>query len=147
MKFKTAFLAALLTLLVLIPSRIFAQAISGDLTGAILDATGAAIPNATVTAQNDATGTKVTVPANNDGVYHLTNLRVGTYTLTASATGFATATAKNLKVELSNTLTQNLTLAVGNIATAVEVTSAPATLDTTTAQLQTTFESNQIQNV
>ncbi|HEY6989684.1 MAG TPA: TonB-dependent receptor [Bryobacteraceae bacterium] len=147
MKFKTAFLTAFLTFLVFIPSRISAQAVSGDLTGAILDATGAAIPNATVTAQNDATGAKTTVPANNNGVYHLTNLPVGTYTLAASATGFATGTAKNLKVELNNTLTQNMTLVVGNTATTVEVTSAPAALDTTTAQLQTTFESNQIQNV
>jgi hypothetical protein len=117
------------------------------LTGAVLDATGAAIPNATVTARNQATGAKTQVPANHNGIYHLTNLPVGAYTLTASATGFATATARNLKVELNNTLTQNLTLAVGSTATTVEVTDTAAVLDTTTAQLQTTFEATQIQNI
>jgi hypothetical protein len=147
MKFQiAALLAALLVLPAFIPTPLSAQAVSGDLTGAVLDATGAAIPNAAVTAQNQATGVKTQVPANNNGVYRLTNLPVGTYTLTASATGFATATARDLRVELNNTLTQNLTLTVGNTATTVEVTDTAAVLDTTTAQLQTTFESNQIQN-
>ncbi len=142
-----AVFAASLALLAFHPNRLVAQAISGDLTGTVLDATGAAIPNATVTAQNEATGAKTQAPSNGDGVYRLTNLPVGTYTLSAAATGFATATARNLKVELNNTLTQNLTLEVGNTATTVEVTGAAAVLDTTTAQLQTTFDSAQIQNV
>ena len=84
----------LVTLLTFDVVPIMAQAVSGDFTGAVLDATGAAIPNATVTAQNEATGAKTQVPANNDGVYHLTNLPVGTYTLSVSATGFATATVQ-----------------------------------------------------
>lgn len=137
----------LLALLVFASSRLIAQAISGDLTGAVLDPTGAGIPNATVTAQNESTGAKTQVPTSNDGIYHLTNLPVGTYTLSATAPGFAVASARNLKVELNNTLTQNLTLTVGNTATTVEVTDVAATLDTTTAQLQTTFQTNQIQNL
>jgi len=140
-------LTALLALLVFAPSRLPAQAISGDLTGAVIDPTGAGIPSATVTAQNEGTGAKFQAPTNNDGVYRLSNLPIGTYTLNASATGFAVASAKNLKVDLNNTLTQNFTLTVGNTATTVEVTDSAATLDTTTAQLQTTFESAQIQNI
>jgi hypothetical protein len=146
--FQTAVcLTALLALLVFAPGGLFAQAVSGDLTGAILDSTGAGIPSATVTAQNEDTGAKFQAPTNNDGVYRLTNLPIGAYTLSASAAGFAVSSAKNLKVDLNNTLTQNLTLTVGNTATTVEVTDSMATLDTTTAQLQTTFESSQIQNI
>ena len=73
-----------------------AQAISGDLTGTVLDSSGAAIPNATVVALNDETGVKTTAQTNADGVYRFTNLPVGRYTVTASATGFTTDTLKNV---------------------------------------------------
>jgi len=47
----------------------YAQANSGDLTGAVLDSSGAAIPNATVEALNDETGVKYTAQTNASGVY------------------------------------------------------------------------------
>ena len=66
------------------------QAISGDLTGTVFDSSGAAIPNATVVALDDATGVKTTAQTNAEGVYRFTNLPIGRYTVTASATGFTT---------------------------------------------------------
>jgi hypothetical protein len=121
-----------------------AQAISGDLTGAVLDVSGAAVPDATVVALNDATGVKTTAQSNVGGVYRFTNLPIGSYTLTASASGFAPATLKNIELTLNNVLTANLTLAVGTVGTVVEVAAGAAAIDTTTAQLQTTFEARQI---
>src|SRR5271170_7994127 len=47
----------------------FAQANSGDLTGTVLDTSGAAIPNAIVTALNDETGVKTAAQTNSGGVY------------------------------------------------------------------------------
>jgi len=123
---------------------LFAQAVSGDLTGSILDASGAGIPNATVTATNDATGIKSSTQANSNGVYRLTNLPVGRYTLTASATGFSANTLKNIDLTLNATLTLNLTLSVGTVGTSVEVNATAVSIDTTTAQLQTTFNTQQV---
>ena len=47
-------------------------------------------------------------------------------------------------MQLNNTITQNLTLQVKGVSTTVEVTAASAALDTTTAQIQTSFESKQV---
>jgi len=125
-------------------STVRAQAISGDLTGTVLDASGAGIPNATVAAVNDATGAKVSTQASASGIYRLTNLPVGRYTLTASATGFSSNTLKNIDLTLNAVLTLNLTLAVGAVGTSVEVSASAVSIDTTTAQLQTTFNTQQV---
>jgi hypothetical protein len=124
-----------------------AQAISGDLTGTVLDASGAAIPNADVTAVNDATGVKATVQTGASGNYRFSNLAVGRYTVSGSASGFASDTLKSIDVTLSNVVTANLTLAVGSTATTVEVNSGAVAIDTTTAQLQTTFDTKQLQDM
>src|SRR5271154_3146566 len=122
----------------------FAQANSGDLTGKVFDSSGAAIPTATVVATNNDTGIKTTTQVTAEGVYRFSNLPVGIYTLTATATGFATDQLKNVEVALNNTLTANLTLAVGTVGTTVEVSASVAGIDTTTAQLQTTFETRAV---
>jgi hypothetical protein len=129
---------------VLFTGTAFAQANSGDLTGTVFDSSGSAIPNANVVATNEETGVKTTAQTNAGGAYRFTNLPAGRYTLTASATGFTTDTLKGVDVTLNNTVTANLTLAVGTVGTTVEVSASAATIDTTTAQLQTTFDTRQV---
>src|ERR1039457_5669252 len=122
----------------------YAQAISGDLTGTVLDSSRAAIPNATVIATNDDTGVQSTTQTNAGGVYRFSNLPVGRYTVTASVTGFTTDTLKNVDLVLNTIVTANLTLSVGKVGTTVEVNASAVSIDTTTAQLQTTFESREV---
>jgi len=129
------------------PALLSAQAVSGDLVGIVTDATGAGVPQATVTATNDATGVRTTAATNADGSYRFANLPVGTYTLSAAATGFATSTVKSVQVQLNNTVTQNVVLAVGSTSTTVEVSDAPPPLDTTTAQLQTTYSTREAEEL
>jgi hypothetical protein len=123
---------------------LFAQANSGDLTGTVFDTSGAAIPNATVVALDDSTGVRTNAQTNAGGVYRFTNLPAGRYTLTASASGFSTDTLKNVDVILNNTITANLTLAIGSVGTTVEVSASAVSIDTTTAQLQTTFSTKEV---
>ena len=52
----------------------FGQAISGDLVGTIQDASGAGVPNASVSIVNDATNIKSAATANGNGEYRLSNL-------------------------------------------------------------------------
>jgi hypothetical protein len=132
--------------MVYVPS-VRAQATSGDVTGSVTDASGAVVPNVSVTAENEATGVKTSATTNADGTYRLSNLSVGTYTLVASTTGFSPASVRNVPVQLNTTITQNLALRVAGASTVVEVTAASAVLDTTTAQIQTSFETKQITDV
>jgi hypothetical protein len=125
----------------------FAQAISGDITGSVLDPQGKGIPNATITAENESTAVKTTAMAGPDGVYRFNNLPVATYTITGSAPMFSSASIKNQEVLLNSTVTANITLRIASTATAVQVTSAPSPLDTTTAQLQTTYQRIELQDL
>src|SRR5581483_8941411 len=83
------FLFALMIALCLTPSA-SAQAISGDLVGSVVDASGAALPNVTVTATNTATNIRFTGTSNTAGDYRISNLPPGTYDVTAGTKGFAT---------------------------------------------------------
>src|SRR6476620_4283232 len=125
----------------------FGQAISGDLVGTIQDASGAGVPNASVSIVNDATNIRSAATANGNGEYRLSNLPPGTYTLTASGTGFSTSTLKGVTVTLNTTSTANLTLQVSATSTTIEVSTAVAQIDTTTAQIQNTYTTKQVQDL
>jgi hypothetical protein len=117
----------------------FAQSISGDLAGTIYDASGATIPNATIIGKNDATGVETTTKSTATGEYHLGNLPPGTYTITVTAAGFTKAQIRAVAVDLNKTATTNVKLDVGANVETVEVSAAAATIDTTTASVQTSF--------
>ena len=125
----------------------FAQATDGNLVGTITDPTGAVIPNASIQLLNAETGVGFTAKVDDSGNYRFNNIAVGLYTLRASAGGFTTATLKNIAIQLNKTTTANVSLEVGTVTTTLEVAEAPATIDTTTAQVQSTFESKQIVNL
>jgi hypothetical protein len=121
-----------------------AQTISGDLTGTIFDASGAIVANATITAKNDATGVEATTKTTSTGEYRFSNLPAGSYTVTVSASGFNQNQTKGVQVVLNQTQTANFTLQVGGTTQTVEVKEAAATIDTTTAQVQATFGTEQV---
>jgi hypothetical protein len=123
----------------------FAQSTSGELTGTVFDAANAVVPNASVTATNESTGISTTVTTTSAGQYRLSNLLVGKYDLTITASGFTKFELKGVDVTLSQLVTANITLQVGQFKTAVEVSAEAAVIDTTTAQLQSTYSSLQLE--
>jgi hypothetical protein len=125
----------------------FGQATDANLVGTIVDATGAVVPNAAVELTNEATGVKSSAKTDANGFYRFNNMPIGRYDVTASAPGFATATVKGLDLELNKNVTSNITLQVGTVSATVDVAEAAATIDTSTAQLQSTFEARQISNL
>jgi hypothetical protein len=135
---------AVAMLLLTVPLGLFAQSTSGDLLGTVMDASGAEVPRASVIAENPATGVKSSSETNAQGEYHFRNLPIGKYNLTASAVGFGPSSLRDVIVELNKNSTANLTMQVGQVATAVEVQESAATIDTTTAQVQNTFEAKAV---
>jgi hypothetical protein len=137
----TAFLIAL----ALVPvSPLNAQVISGDLVGTVLDKTGATVPNASVEATNVETGVKYPTRANDVGEYHISNLPVGVYNVTASLPNFAVTTVSGYRVDLNKISTLHITLEIKGAVTSIEVSGQVAALDTTTAQVQSTFEGKEL---
>lgn len=119
-----------------------AQSVSGTLIGTVLDPSGAAVPNANVVATNVATNVKSETKSGSTGEYRFSNLPVGSYDITASASGFQPATLKNYQIELNKTSSAKIALTVGT-ATSVEVDANATVIDTTTAQIQNTFDARQ----
>jgi hypothetical protein len=104
---------------------LWAQQISGAITGTVKDATGAAVPAATVKAQNIATNFAVTIKTQSNGTYVASNLPAGTYKLTITKEGFETETHTEVLVNADRTTTVDGDLRVGAVSTTVEVTAVP----------------------
>ena len=144
MKLKSLIVGALLAFLVIGCTPGFAQLVSGNLTGTIYDASGATVPNATVVAHNDATGVENSTASGSTGEYRISNLPPGGYTIAVTAPGFTKTELKNVQVVLNVTATANATLQVGKSVETVEVSATAAAIDTTTAQLQSTYEAKEM---
>ncbi len=113
---------------------------SGDITGVITDPSGAVVPNAKVTATNDATGEAHTATTNGEGAYRFAFLKPGSYTVAASAQGFQN-TSRKVQVGIGQASTANIALTV-TASTTVEVTTSA--LQVENADLSTTFSTEQI---
>ncbi|HTX36425.1 MAG TPA: TonB-dependent receptor [Bryobacteraceae bacterium] len=100
-----------------------AQQILGAITGTVKDASGAAVPDATVKAVNAATGLTVTEQTQANGSYQIANLPAGTYQLSITKQGFQTETHTQVLVNSDRTTTIDGNLQVGAVATTVEVNS------------------------
>jgi Carboxypeptidase regulatory-like domain len=132
---------------VLWASLTFAQVTSGNIAGIVYDPTGGTIPSATVKATNMATGIVSSTVSTAIGEYRLPNLPVGNYTISVSAPGFAAARVANLAVPLNQTVTANVTLQVGQAVTTIEVNTSAAAIDTSTAQVQNTFNTKEMMDL
>lgn len=125
----------------------FSQTTSGELTGSVFDPTGAIVPNATVTATNENTGVAATATTTSAGQYRINNLLVGKYDITVTAAGFTKAEVKDVDVTLNQVATANVTVEVGQSTQTVEVTSEAAVINTTTAQIQSTYSTQQLESL
>jgi hypothetical protein len=122
----------------------FGQQITGTLVGTVKDGQGAVINTATVKATNVDTGFSRSVPANGYGEYRIDYLPVGKYTVEVTAGGFERSVQKNIALDVDQTLTVDITLAVGAQSQTVTVTEAPPEVNTSDPVLGVTLEPNDI---
>ena len=92
---------------------LYGQATDAILVGTVTDTSSAAVAGANITATNRDTGVKYTSVTNVEGQYRLNNIPVGTYSVSAAKTGFATATTGGVELQLNHTTAINLTLRSG----------------------------------
>ena len=102
---------------------------------ASLRTSGAVVPNAKVTATQTATGQVRTTVGGPDGIYVLPNLPVGTYRLEVQAGGFNTYIQNGILLEVSNNVSINISLHVGQTKQQVEVTANASMVQTQTTSV------------
>jgi hypothetical protein len=130
---------ALLSLIAMGAGLVYGQAISGNLVGTVSDSSSAVVTNASIEATKIDTGVTSATSTGSTGAYRFENLPVGTYRIVVKTTGFKTA-VQQVDVVLNQTGTLNFTLALGSTSETVEVSGVAATIDTSSAQLQSNYD-------
>jgi Carboxypeptidase regulatory-like domain len=137
-----------LTIMICATGYCFAQA-TGNIKGTVADPNGGLVAGATVEAVNAQTGEKRTTTTSDAGTYNITNLPVGTYKLSASATGFGQGTA-DVQVSVAFTTEANIALPVGGATATVVVSSGSdvsTQLNTNDQQLSTLIDNKKIMDL
>src|SRR6266496_3035662 len=125
----------------------FAQVQNGQFTGTVTDPTGAAIANAKVTVTNPATNLTVSTTTNQNGNYTVKELPVGTYKLTAEASGFKTVSNANVVLNAGVIAHLDFKMTMGQAKEVVEVTGAITAVQTEDTKLYSTVSSTEINNI
>jgi hypothetical protein len=137
-----ALIFALISLVASTP--LLAQYDSAQINGTVHDQTGALIPNATVQIRNRDTGLVRQTTTNSDGIYVLSEIPPGFYTITASSTGFSSASRTGVQLVISQSGTFDFSLKPGSSTETVSVSAQTVTLDTSSSSVGAILESDAV---
>ncbi len=119
-----------LTCVVLLPTAVFAQSAGASIAGVVKDTSGAVLPGVTVQVASPAMIEKVReTVTDGSGQYRFVDLRPGTYTVTATLTGFNTFKRDNLEVSGTGVLSIPVEMKVGAIEETVTVSGETPVVD------------------
>jgi len=133
--------------LIFTPSLLQAQVDTGSITGTVRDPSGAVVSGAKVTLTNEGTGIALSTQTGADGIYSFSPVRIGTYTIEASATGFKKEIQTHVAVDVSARVLQNFSLVPGQVTETVEVTSAAPVLQSQDASVGQVVDQRSVNNL
>jgi Carboxypeptidase regulatory-like domain len=113
--------------------------LTGALSGRVSDPSGAVVSGASVVVENLATGIQQSAVTNHAGLYQLPALMPGTYSITASLTGFRDVQVL-ARVLVGNTTVEDIKLLVGASGDTVKVTATTPLLRPTESSASTVLE-------
>src|SRR6266850_3211123 len=140
-------IAAFAVLVLLSSTILFGQGVTGSILGRVTDTTGAVIAGAMIQVQNAETGLSQTAQSDEEGRYLIRNLPPGAYDVTVTQLGFQTQVQRRIALTVASEVTVNAELAVGNVAERVEVTAAPAAIETTNATISGLVSQDQMRDL
>jgi len=123
---------------------LMAQSTLATITGSVMDANGAVVPQVKIEATNVATNYTYLATSNDTGQYTVTGLLNGTYSVHATAPGFAEYIADNVVLVEREVRRLDIPLVVGTVQTKVEVNANPQLIETETARVSDVKEHNLI---
>ena len=128
--------------------RLLAQSgTSSALAGTVTDASGAVLPDASVTASETETRTVRTGETNPEGRFLFSQINPGTYQITVRANGFAQQQSQPVAVAVGRTVTLNFTLQVSASSQRVEVHARQGLLSLENPNTTTTLDAKTIKNL
>ena len=119
----------------------WAQRDLGAIIGTITDRSGGAIPGASITLTEDATGLAYEVQTDAGGGYIRPALKPGVYSVRAVSPDFKTTVHRNVRLSTGERVQVNITLEIGEITESIEVTAAPPSLQSESTIIGQTLQS------
>jgi len=119
------------------------QQVNATLGGTVRDASGAVVPQATLTAKNENTGVAVATVSDGLGNYIFPSLAPATYTLAAEKSGFNTTVISGITLGVYQKSTMDVELRVGEVRQRVEVKGGAPLVSTSSASIGTLIGAQQ----
>src|SRR5690349_21637969 len=107
------------------PTALYAQgSTTQTLSGSVVDATGAVVPGADVSAKHSGTGVVNATVSNAEGLFSIPSLPIGTYTVTITLQGFKTVVVSNVVMTSGAGANVKATMEIGGVSEQVTVASS-----------------------
>ncbi len=132
--------------LLLFAGMAFAQS-TGSINGTVTDATGAVLPNATVTITNQATGETHTLKTSSAGLYSISGLAPGNYRVEVQSQGMQAVVANNLVVAVATVTTQNFTMQVAATSSTIEIQASAPVVESSSVSVGTVINQRTVQEI
>ncbi len=124
----------------------YSQAFS-QLTGVVVDSSGAVVPGAEVTASNTGTGVERSAQTNDGGTYTIPFLPPGSYNIAVNSEGFRSVVRDDVRLEVNQVARVDFSLEVGAVTETVEVTGSVPLLESQSSSLGQVIESQAISDL
>src|SRR5712692_6139513 len=148
---RATFLARLLCLAALLfagnPWGLFAQSATGSITGNVFDASGGAVPGATVSVKSPETGAARTATSGAAGNFTFPLLSPGLYAVSAELSGFSPAKAANVTVSVGADSTVRLVLEPAGVQATVRVSAEAPLIETTKSGVSAVMNETYVKNL
>ena len=131
----------------LVPARLASQVDMGSVSGVVRDPSGAAIPGAKMTLTNKNTGITAATTTGSEGQYSFSSVKVGHYSISATAPGFKSTQHNNLTVDVQQKVELDIALALGESTETITVNTAPPLLETQDASVGQVIEAKTINDL
>ncbi len=116
---------------------LLAQSGRGTITGVVKDSSGSMIPAAEILLVNQQTGVETKGVTTDSGLYRIPYVPPGKYNITVSKSGFKTGLRANVEVLITQTVTADFTLEVGEIKETISVSAESPLLESSTSEIGT----------
>lgn len=135
------------TATLLLTSALFGQTTTAQITGRVVDTSGAVVPGATITVKNIDTGGQWHAASNSQGLYVIPELSPGQYKISAKKQGFTVALRSGITLVVDQVAQVNFTLRIGSVTQTVQVKASAPLLSTSTPTAGEVVGNSQIQSL
>jgi Carboxypeptidase regulatory-like domain/TonB-dependent Receptor Plug Domain len=139
---------SLLAVLMLVVGSAFGQAVSGNITGIVVDPGDASVPGADVQLKEASTGRVQTFTTSAEGIFRFNNMPPGTYSLTAKVQGFKSYVQQDINLAVAETRDLGrIRLVLGALTEEVSVVATATSVQTASSEKSSLVDGNQLSQI